>query len=78
MTQVVDVVDDYIEALLRDASVRVGLYPARTKAIEWGKLLTADECIDDAQRVLNIKKSTYVVHYLLNGKKLTDFFSEYF
>ena len=78
MTRVVDVVDDYIEALLRDASIRVGLYPARTKAIEWGKLLTADECIDDAQRVLHIKKSTYVVHYLLNGKKLTNSFAEYF
>ena len=78
MPSVVTVVDDYIESLLRDACIRIGLYPARTKALEWGKLLSTDECNDNAQLVENIKKATYVVHYLLNAKKLTDSFSKYF
>ena len=78
MPSVVTVVDDYIESLLRDACIRIGLYPARTKALEWGKLLSTDECNDNAQLAKNIKKATYVVHYLLNAKKLTDSFSKYF
>ena len=78
MPSVVTVVDDYIESLLRDACIRIGLYPARTKALEWGKLLSTDECNDNAQRVESIKKAMYVVHYLLNAKKLTDSFSKYF
>ena len=56
MPSVVTVVDDYIESLLRDACIRIGLYPARTKALEWGKLLSTDECNDNAQLVKNIKK----------------------
>ena len=78
MPSVVTVVDDYIESLLRDACIRIGLYPARTKALEWGKLLSTDKCNDNAQLVENIKKATYVVHCLLNAKKLTDSFSKYF
>ena len=78
MARIVAVVDDYIASLLRDASIRVGLFPARTKARDWGKLLSTDECDDDVQRVENIKRSTYVVHHLLNSNKLTDSFSKYF
>ena len=78
MARIVTVVDDYIASLLRDASIRVGIFPARTRAREWGKLLSTDECDDDAQRVENIKRSTYVVHHLLNTNKLTDSFSKYF
>ena len=78
MSSVVTVVDGYIESLLSDTCIRIGLYPARTKALEWGKLLSTDECNDNAQLVENIKKATYVVHYLLNAKKLTDSFSKYF
>jgi len=78
MPTVVTVVDDYIESLLRDACIRVGLYPARTKAVEWGKLLSSDECNDKMLLAENIKKATYVVHYLLNSRKLTGSFSKYF
>ena len=75
MPSVVTVVDDYIESLLRDACIRVGLYLARTKAVEWGKLLSSDECNDKMLLAENIKKATYVVHYLLNSRKLTGSFS---
>ena len=78
MACIVAVVDDYIASLLRDASIGVGLFPARTKAREWRKLLSTDECDDDVQRVENIKRSTYVVHHSLNSNKLTDSFSKYF
>ena len=52
MPSVVTVVDDYIKPLLRDACIRIGLYPARTKALEWGKLLSTNECNDNAQHIL--------------------------
>ena len=78
MPLVVTVVDDYIESLLRDACIRIELYPARTKALEWGQLLSAEECTNNVNIVQNVKKAIYVVHHLLNVKKLTDSFSKYF
>ena len=47
MACIVAVVDDYIASLLRDALIRLGIFPASTKAREWGKLLSTDECDDD-------------------------------
>ena len=78
MPSVITVVEDYIESLLRDACIRIGLYPARTKALEWGQLLSAEDGTNNVNIVQNVKMATYVVLYLLNVKKLTDSFSKYF
>ena len=78
MPSVITVVEDYIESLLRDACIRIGLYPARTKALEWGQLLSAEGGTNNVNVVQNAKMATYVVLYLLNVKKLTDSFSKYF
>ena len=77
MNQLWHVVDDFIDILLRDACHRVGLHPSITKPIEWAMLLDGVG-YNDMQRVHNIKMVSYVVHHLLNARKLTNSFREYF
>ena len=70
-------IDDYIDLLLRDASIRVGLLSVKTKPTEWVTLMGA-EGLDGADRAQNIKIVAYVVHHLLNANKLMNSFSNYF
>ena len=43
MKQLSFVVDDFIDALLRDASVRVGLSSIKTKSTEWVTMIGDQE-----------------------------------
>ena len=77
MNQLSVIVDDYIDVLLRDASIRVGVSPVKTRPTEWVLLMSGEGCTD-FERIKKLKIATYVVHHLLNATKLTSSFSEYF
>ena len=70
-------VDDFLDLLLRDASVRVGLDSMKTKPSEW-MMLMSSEGINDVQRIQRLKTVAYVMHHLLNAKELMNSFSDYF
>ena len=77
MKQLSFVVDDFIDALLRDASVRVGLSSIKTKPTELVTLM-GDQELDGAPRSQTIKMVAYMLHQLLNAKKLMKSFSAFF
>ena len=77
MKQLSFVVDDFIDALLRDASVRVGLLSIKTKPTELVTLM-GDQELDGAPRSQTIKMVAYMLHHLLNAKKLMKSFSTFF
>ena len=77
MKQLSFVVDDFIDALLRDASVRVGLSTIKTKPIELVTLM-GDQELDGAPRSQTIKMVAYMLHQLLNAKKLMKSFPAFF
>ena len=74
MNQFKDIVDDYIDVLLRDAAIRVGLGFKRAKPVEWCKLLDANQpSYGD-----NVKRLAYVMCYLMNHKTLMISFAQFF
>ena len=73
MKQLSFVVDDFIDALLRDASVRVGLSSIKTKPTELVTLME-DQELDGAPHSQTIKMVAYMLHHLLNSKKLMKSF----
>ena len=77
MKQLSFVVDDFIDALLRDASVRVGLSSIKTKPTELVTLM-GDQELDGAPRSQTIKMVAYMLHQLLNAKKLMKSFPTFF
>ena len=77
MKQLSFVVDDFIDTLLRDASVRVGLSSIKTKPTELVTLM-GDQELDGAPRSQTIKMVAYMLHQLLNAKKLMKSFSTFF
>ena len=77
MKQLSFVVDDFIDALLRDASVRVGLSLIKTKPTELVTLM-GDQELDGAPCSQTIKMVAYMLHQLLNAKKLMKSFPTFF
>ena len=74
MNQFKVIVDDYIDILLQDAAIRVGLGFKRTKPVEWCKLLDANQpSYGD-----NVKRLAYVMCYLMNHKTLMISFAQFF
>jgi len=60
------VVNDFIDVLLRDAAIRIGLGLMKAEPTAWGKLLDpTDRKFRD-----NLKRAVYVINYLLDHKKL--------
>ena len=76
MNQIETILEDYIDVLLRDALFRIGLPSMKTNPKEWELLINPSEYYDKHQN--NLKKASYVVCHLLNAKKLTSSFSDYF
>ena len=76
MNQIETVVKDYIDVLLQDASLRLGLPPMKMNPKQWGLLINPNKYYEEHQN--NLKKASYVVYHLLNAKKLTSSFSDYF
>ena len=76
MSQIETVVEDYIDVLLQDAALRLGLPPMKMNPKQWAMLINPKVYYDKHQN--NLKKASYVVLHLLNAKKLTSSFSDYF
>ena len=78
MNQFADsIVDDYIDLLLRDAAMRLGIGFMNTKPKDWGLLV--NNSTDNVKKHLDsLKKAAYAVTYLLHPIRLTKSFSEYF
>ena len=65
---------EYIDLLLRDAAVRVGLGIIESKPATWCRLLDPS----DNDYADNLKRYTYVTRYLLNPKRLMQSFLAFF
>ena len=74
MNALANIAVEYIDLLLRDAAVRIGLGIMESKPAKWCKLLDPN----DNGYADNVRRFTYVTRYLLNPKRLMKSFVAFF
>lgn len=71
----VRIINDFIDILLRDASIRIGLGMMKADPQIWSKLLDPTNMTSFNR---NLKKLNYAINYLLDHKTLTNSFQQFF